>query len=224
MANPWLVGGALGAGMLSDFLGGSASQRQNQRNFENALEAYRKALKKGKRLYQKEREHLQEGMGLADEEFKRATGALASQSRRYSSEFRRAEKGRQGDVKQALQRSGGGATMYRYLQQQSAGDTAREGRRSFADLAGKRAGVEMGRAGQKLGLQRQLAHSYSQQAQFGMQGAQGLTGIYGNAQASHQSSPFGGIAAFLQGLNTGGTDSPAQPANPSQTSWPRRWR
>lgn len=188
--------GLTAAGGIADYLGASSAQRQQQRNFKAALAAYQKALKKGKKLFRKERGALMAALGLADEEFKRPEAALASQGRQFSRDFRRAEERQLGDVKLLAQRGGLSPTMLRFLQQQSAADIGREGRRAYADLAGARASVQSQRAGSKLGLQRDIAGTFANQAAFGLRGAEGLVqNVLGAAQPTY--SPVGGALGSL---------------------------
>jgi hypothetical protein len=220
MVFPWASVTALGAGGLADFLGSSSAQREQRRNFDKAMEAYQKALKKGKKLHRKERDTLKAAFALANREFKRPEAALASQGRQLTRDMRRAEERRTGDAKAAALRGGMSPTLLRFLQQQSATDIGRAGRRAFSSLAGQRAGVQSQRAGTKIGLQRELAGSFTRQAAFGLRGAEGLVqNVLGAAQPT--SSPvgpmFGQLAAFL---NPRGT----QPTQITQQSGMTPWQ
>lgn len=211
MPSPWLVGGTMAAGGIADFLGGSSAQRKQQRMYDQALQAYMKALDKGKKMYRKKRGALRDAFGIADKEFKRADASIASQGRQYSSDFKRANETNVKDARMALQRSGGSPAMLRHLQRQSAGDLGREGRRAFSGLAGARGSMGVGRAGAMLGIQNALANTYSDQANFNMSGVSSMVGnVQGNAQVGYNpvGQQFGGFAAWLQSLNKGPTSLP----------------
>ncbi len=217
-----------GGGMLSDFLGGSSAQRQQQRNFARALAEYMKAIKKGKQLFKKERGQLKATLGVADEEFMRPEAALASQARRFSEDFRRAETQGRGAATLAASRSGMSPALLRFLQQQSIGDISREGRRAFADVGGARANVQSQRASTKVGLNAALANSFTNQAQFGLRGAEGLVqNVLGAAQptSSPLSGGFGSLAAMLMygGQQRTGNTSTATPGLQHGVSFPPGW-